>query len=233
MATHSSVLAWRIPRTEEPGRLQSMGLQKLNTIEPLSSVQCSRSVVSDSLRPHESQPLNKSNWKENTCIFVFQLSLGQDWCYFIGISSVSSVQSLSRVRLSATPWIAACQASLSITNSRSSLKLTSIESVMPSSHLILCHPLLLLPPIPPSIRVFSNEYVHTKTLCHLYHMCPSHSSDVYFKWERQSFLSILQLSVVFMSFCSFWFNVVQKEFVWSLYLAPGRKLPKPLKFPKW
>ena len=55
------------------------------------------------------------------------------------------------------PWIAACQASLSITNSRSSLKLTSIESVMPSSHLILCHPLLLLPPIPPSIRVFSNE----------------------------------------------------------------------------
>ena len=69
----------------------------------------------------------------------------------------SSVQSLSRVRLFATPWIAARQASLSITISRSSLKLTSIESVMPSSHLILCHPLLLLPPIPPSIRVFSNE----------------------------------------------------------------------------
>ena len=73
----------------------------------------------------------------------------------------SSVQSLSRVRLFATPRIAARQASLSITNSRSSLKLTSIESVMPSGHLILCHPLLLLPPIPPSIRVFSNE----STLC--------------------------------------------------------------------
>ena len=70
---------------------------------------------------------------------------------------LTSVQSLSRVRLFATPWIAACQASLSITNFRSSLKLTSIESVMPSSHLILCRPLLLLPPIPPSIRVFSNE----------------------------------------------------------------------------
>ena len=70
---------------------------------------------------------------------------------------ISSVQSLSRVRLFATPWIAARQASLSITNSRSSLKLTSIHSVMPSSHLILCRPLLLLPPIPPSIRVFSNE----------------------------------------------------------------------------
>ena len=62
---------------------------------------------------------------------------------------------------SVTPWTAACQASLSITSSQSLLKLMSIESVMPSSHLILCHPLLLLPPIPPSIRVFSNE----STLC--------------------------------------------------------------------
>ena len=69
----------------------------------------------------------------------------------------SSVQSLSCVRVVAIPWIAASQASLSITNSRSSLRLTSIESVMPSSHLILGHPLLLLPPIPPSIRDFSNE----------------------------------------------------------------------------
>ena len=69
----------------------------------------------------------------------------------------SLVQSLSRVRLFVTQWIAARQASLSITNSQSSLKLTSIESVMPSSHLILCRPLFLLPPIPPSIRVFSNE----------------------------------------------------------------------------
>ena len=69
----------------------------------------------------------------------------------------SSVQALSRVRLFSTPWIAARQASLSITNSRNSLRLTSIESVMPSIHLILCRPLLLLPPIPPSIRVFSNE----------------------------------------------------------------------------
>ena len=69
----------------------------------------------------------------------------------------NSVQSLSHVWLFATPWIAARQASLSITNSRSSLKLTSTESLMPSSHLILCHPLLLLPPIPPSIRVSSSE----------------------------------------------------------------------------
>ena len=69
----------------------------------------------------------------------------------------SSVQSLSCDRLFVTPWITARQASLSITNSRSSLTLMSIKSVMPSSRLILCCPLLLLPPIPPSIRVFSNE----------------------------------------------------------------------------
>ena len=69
----------------------------------------------------------------------------------------SSVQSLSRVQLFATPWTAAHQASLSITNSQSSLKPMSIESVMPSNHLILCRPLLLLPSIFPSIRVFSKE----------------------------------------------------------------------------
>ena len=69
----------------------------------------------------------------------------------------SWVQSLSCVQLFATPWTAARHASLSITNSRSSVKPTSIKSVMPSSHLILCCPLLLLPPISPSIRVFSNE----------------------------------------------------------------------------
>ena len=70
---------------------------------------------------------------------------------------ISSVQSLSRVRLFATPWIAACQASLSITKSRSLLRCIPIKSVMSSSHLILCRPLLLLLPIPPSFRVFSNE----------------------------------------------------------------------------
>ena len=76
---------------------------------------------------------------------------------FILYVQFSSVQSLSRVRLFVTPWIATRQASLSITNSWSSLRLISIESVMSSSHLILCHPLLLLPLIPPRIRIFSNE----------------------------------------------------------------------------
>ena len=81
---------------------------------------------------------------------------GQILCYVF-----SSVQSLNRVRLFATPWTAAHQASLSITNSWSLLKLMSTESVMPSNHLILCHPLLLPPLIFPSIGVFSNE----STLC--------------------------------------------------------------------
>ena len=103
MATHSSILAWRIPWTEKPGGLQSIGLQ------------------------------NQTQF--------------------------SSVQLLSCVRLFETPWTAALQASLSITNFQSLLKLMFIELVMLSNHLILCHPLLLPPSIFPNIRVFSNESV--------------------------------------------------------------------------
>ena len=110
-----------------------------------------------------------SNWTSSAtkillCIILFSCT-NKNLPFFlffsfglgVNFSQFSSVQSLSRVRLSSTPWISACQASLSITNARSSLRLTSIESVMPSSHLILCRPVLLLPSIPPSIRVFSNE----------------------------------------------------------------------------
>ena len=78
------------------------------------------------------------------------------WSYLLRFQ-FNSVQSLTCVWLFATPWIAALQGSLSITNSQSSLRLMFFESVMPSSHLILCCPLLLLPPLPPSIRLFSNE----------------------------------------------------------------------------
>ena len=88
-------------------------------------------------------------------VFSFSLDIYPGW-ELLG-HQFSSVQSLSCVQLFATPWTAAHQASLSITNSRISPKLMSIESVMPSSHLILSRPLLLLPPIPRSIRVFSNE----------------------------------------------------------------------------
>ena len=104
------------------------------------------------------------------------------------ISSVqfSSVQLLSCVRLFATLWITARQASLSITSSRSSLKFTSIESVMPSSHLILCHPLLLLPSIPPSIRIFSNEWYHQIFLHFEAPLIQNYSpilSSSYFTWN--------------------------------------------------
>ena len=92
--------------------------------------------------------------KYNMLSFIMVMT--KRWKYH-GSIQFSSVQLLSHVRLSVTPWTAACQASLFITNSRSSLKPMSIESVMPSNHLILCHPLLLLLSIFPSIRVFSNE----------------------------------------------------------------------------
>ena len=99
--------------------------------------------------------------RNRTGVFCIARGFFTSWASREAVSSLlvhfSSVQSLIRVWLFATPWTAARQASLSITNSRSSLKLTCIKSVMPCSHLILCHPLLLLPPIPPSIRVFSNE----------------------------------------------------------------------------
>ena len=95
---------------------------------------------------------NYNNWKKGS---VAEQSLN----FLVNTKGNYSVQLLSRVWLFATPWTAARQASLSITKSRSSPKLTSIKLVMPSSHLILCRPLLLLPPILPSIRVFSSESI--------------------------------------------------------------------------
>ena len=100
-------------------------------------------------REPQSQPLGPVRWRDGPKA----PPLGQD--HILG----SAVQSLSHVQLFVTPWTAARQASLSITNSQSLLKLMSIESVMPSHHLILCCPLLLPPSIPPSIRVFSKESV--------------------------------------------------------------------------
>ena len=122
-----SILAWRIPWIEEPGGLQSMGLQRV-----------------------------EHDWITKT-FKIISILIMYSCILYVPIMYLHSVQLLSRVRLFATPWIAAHQSSLSITNSRSLLKLMPIELVMPSSHLILCRPLLLLPPIPPSIRIFSNE----------------------------------------------------------------------------
>ena len=108
----------------------------------------------------------------------------------------SSVQSLSHVQLLVTLWIAAYQASLSITNSQSSFKLMSIESVMPSNHLILCHPLLLLPSIFPSIKVFSNESVlcirWPKYWSFSFNICPSseYSGLISFKMDWLDLLTV-------------------------------------------
>ena len=101
----------------------------------------------------------KQDFKEAAVLRILRLELQPvSWprCF---LAHFSSVQLLSRVQLFVTPWTAACQGSLSITNSRSLLKLMSIESVMPSNHLILCRPLLLPPSIFASIRVFSSESV--------------------------------------------------------------------------
>ena len=100
----------------------------------------------------------KKSWAlKNWCFWTMVLEKNM----FSEAGAISSIQSLSRVWLFETPWTAAHQASLSITSSKGLLKLISIESVMPSNHLILCHPLLLPPSIFPSIRVFSND----STLC--------------------------------------------------------------------
>ena len=114
----------------------------------------------------------------------------------LDFKEIKSVHSISRVRLFATPQTAALQASLSITNSRSSLRLMSIESEMPSSHLILCHPLLLLPSIFPSIKVFSNEPVlHVrwpKYWSFSFNISPSnkYSGLISFTIDRFDFLAI-------------------------------------------
>ena len=103
------------------------------------------------------------DWTCVSCISWWILWHGATWepvlSYHIIMSQLSSVQSVSHVWLFATPWTAACQASLSITNSWSLLKLTSIESVITSNHLVICRPLLLLPSVFPGIRVFSDESV--------------------------------------------------------------------------
>ena len=160
-APHSSTLAWRIPWTEEPGRLQSMGSLRIRhewvTLLSLFTFKHWRRKWQPTpvFLPGESQGWGSlvgcHLWghTESDMTEVTQ----QQQCHMVSL--FSSVQSPSRVWLFATLWITAHQASLSITNSRSSLRLTSIASVMPSSHLILCRPLFLLLPIPPSVRVFS------------------------------------------------------------------------------
>ena len=155
MATHSSVLAWRIPGTEEPVGLPSMRSHRVGHGSHDLAVAVRFSFPWVRLL------------KLGHCIGSLGKSRRSDFCKSgkILVTNILTrnvhipvpVQSLSRVRLFATPQTTARQASLSTTNSWSSPKPMSIKSVMPSNHLILCHPLLLLPSILPSIRVFSSE----------------------------------------------------------------------------
>ena len=155
MASHSSILAWRISWTEKPGELQSTGPQRVRhgwATNTLYITWLTNNNDSSGDKLHVT-----STWPPRT---LLPCSLCTTFCiYFLRglFSSVSSVQSLSRVRLFVTPWTTARQASLSISNSWSPPKPMSIELVRPCSHLILCHPLLLPPSIFPGIRVFSNK----------------------------------------------------------------------------
>ena len=158
MAPHSGTLAWKIPWAEEPGRLQSMASLRVTHDW---ATWLSLFTVMHWRRKWQSTPVflpGESQGRGSLVDCVYGVTQSRTRLKRLSrMQSFRSDQSLSRVRLFATSWIAARQVSLSITNSRSSLRLTCIESVMPSSHLILSRPLLLLPPIPPSIRVFSNE----------------------------------------------------------------------------
>ena len=135
----------------KPGSILGSNDQALNKTDTFPSVMELTELFTEILTSWILNYNNFQQWGEISYLYVIYIYI------FKFVFHIRSDQSLSRVWLFVTPWITARQASLSITNSRSSLRLTSIELVMPSSHLILCRPLLLLPPIPPSIRVFSNE----------------------------------------------------------------------------
>ena len=204
MATHSSTLAWRIPWTEEPGRPQSMGSQ-------------SQTLLCDYVHAHVHA------WKE---IFMFignlvsykachmaqpgkssieNLFAQVKWPDSVFAEEIVVVQSLTCVRLFATPCTAVCQASLSFTISWSLLRLMSIELMIPSNHLIFCCPLLLLPSIFPSIRVFTNELtLHIrwpKYWSFNFSISPSNEYSGWFPLRLTDLISLLakELSRVFFS----------------------------------
>ena len=138
---------------------KAFGLVMRNGVFPAISIDKGVTVISDSSPPGHSE---RSRIPGDLAAMRLQLLPTQSPKEVQGVRTQdqsSSVQTLSRVRLFATPWTAARQVSLSITNSWSLLKLMSVELVMPSSHPILCRPLLLLPSFFPSIRIFSNESV--------------------------------------------------------------------------
>ena len=196
----------------------SRTLPKLMSIEPnpdkdVSKVLPYSEYNSRATCCHNVPPCHLINTGDLAPIFLCSKSCLCPWIH----CSVSSVQSLSHVRFFVTPWSAACQASLSITNSRGLIKPMSIESVMPSSHLILCRPLLLLPPVPPSIRVFSNEStLHMrcpKYWCFIFSISPSNEHPSPLEWAGCISLQSKGLSRVFSS------TIVQKLQFFSAQLS--------------
>ena len=154
-ATHSNILAWKIPWIEEPGRLQSMGLQRVghdwaSKIRTQRKFFLQRSVFWLCFFPLDYKIIEIANSFWEFTLYPRQYTK-------TNFNIIVVVQSLSCVRLFVTPWTAAGQDSLSVPITQSLLKLMSIELVLPSNHIILCYPFLLLPSIFPSIRVFSNE----------------------------------------------------------------------------
>ena len=199
LATHSSTLAWRIPWMEEPGGLQSMGSQRVG-----HDWATSLSLFTFTHWRRKGQP---------TPVFLPGESQGQGslvGCRLWGCTESDRTEATKQQQQ---------QASLSITNSWSSLRLTSIDSVMPSSHLILYRPLLLLPQIPPSIRVFSNE----STLCmrwpkywsFSFSIIPSkeHPGLISFRMDWLDLLAVQGTSRVFSN------TTVQKHQVFSAQLS--------------
>ena len=160
--SHYMTLLYKVFSFKTTHSVFTLQLEKVILIFQQEGIRYSQTIAGIYYALFFRSPLLKSRLMSACVALSVPRSTGWDWdciIFWFDLRHIqfSSVQSLSRVRLSVTPWVAACQASLSITMSRSSLTLTSIESVMPSSHLILCRPLLLLPSILPSIRVFSND----------------------------------------------------------------------------
>ena len=156
MAPHSSTLAWKIPWMEEPGKLQSMGSLGVGHHWETSLSLLILCIGEGNVNPLQCSCLE--NPRDGGAWWAAVHGVAQSWTRLTWLSSSnSSIHSLSRVWLFVISWTEARQASLSITNSWSLLKLMSIESVMLSNHLTLCRPLLFLPSIFPSVRVFSNE----------------------------------------------------------------------------
>ena len=170
MATHSSTLAWKLPWTEEPGRLQSLGSQRIRhdwvtSLHSLHTLSLGKELATRSSilvwrvlwteEPGGPRSMRSQSVRHDWSDWAHVQELPGPRGHVTALQNWVAVKLLCHVQLFVTPWTAACQASLSFIISWSLLKLVSIELVMPSNHLILCFSFFLLPSVLPSIGVFS------------------------------------------------------------------------------